>query len=737
MIDAAALGNFSEGLFNSANTFSSVLSDYTSKEAKLSTQNKQIQMQADIYAKLNDIRQRADFNNWQTEVNTFFEQIKSDMSNPESKYYCRNNKQAEMFNELLSENQLSVSEKVNQMVIQRQMEKDIVDTQNSKTLLSQMYAGQDYIDRANELDKGLYESGRISLEQYENQKDLNFKRGYQDMRTKTFDASLDDALAQGKSFEAFYADIEKAMPEMKATDASGIEKAFDKTALDQAIKKTCQQNYNARLSDIQQKNANALSSIVQSMRQQNTTEGKVSQARRGQIAMNSMNGLKLSENDRLQYSALFELALGGDNLKGSGSGSGSSKPTDAYENLIKAAPDTALQMVLDGDVSNAYDAVGALSYTLTEEWYTKDFKENYNKGTAERQEDFNMLYKGRVSSDSLTEAVLKKVIEKYPTAQNYANNNFKNLIADMKKNPKEYGDATVGELADFMMDTLMGADKNLTDEEFTEQFKKHVNDCYVEKCKYIELDKKGNLEKKFNANKASDVAKAAKLAQEKDYVYTYNGQERWATGKKEALEAEGGIIDTLKNAVAGTLDIPDAERGKIGYYYKPDAEHNDLTSTPIITYNNKAYEVIPDDNDKGFSLRDYRTGEIIEGKIGKDTAKALRAEAKAEAKNITSEASRNVAGIKKGREEELEKTITDSTVTPRAMKAGGGIDEDHWENYTDIESRTGDLRITARKMDNDAKKLDDKEFKAKYGIDKDVWNQDKVESRRFNLILKS
>ena len=75
MIDAAALGNFSEGLFNSANTFSSVLSDYTSKEAKLSTQNKEIQMQADIYAKLNDIRQRADFNNWQTEVNTFFELV--------------------------------------------------------------------------------------------------------------------------------------------------------------------------------------------------------------------------------------------------------------------------------------------------------------------------------------------------------------------------------------------------------------------------------------------------------------------------------------------------------------------------------------------------------------------------------------------------------------------------------------------------------------------------------------
>lgn len=735
MITGDTMMDFQNSLLNAINAGTNVVNNYTQKQAQLDTRNKQVKLQYDINAKLMDIKKSSNFENWQDDMNTFFEEVKNGMSDKNSPYYCKNNLQADMFTEILDQNQLGVSQKVDEMVYSAERDKAIVDYGNNLSLLSQMYTGQEYITKANEGAKNLFELGYITRDQYQQQLDGNFTRAYQDLQTKMFDDSIDEAIARGESFDSLYSKMKQNTPELIATDTDGLPKTFDKEAMDKTLKKTFQQNYNAKLSDLQQQNANALSSIVQAMRQENTAEGKVQQARRGQLAMNGMTGLKLSENDRLQYSALFELALGGGTTKGSGSGTGSSKPTDSFEALIKAAPDTALQMVADGDVGNTYDAVGTMSYTLTDEWYTKDFKENYGKDMQERQEDFNMLYKGKVSSESLTDAVIKKVLERYPTIQNYANNNFKNLITDMQKNPKQYGGAAAGDLADFLIDTAMGADKNMTDEQFTEQFKKHVNDCYVEKCKYVELDKKGNLEKKFNAKSEKDIAKAARLVQDKDYVFTYGGQERWAPGKKEALEAEGGIIDTLKSAVAGTLDIPESERSKIGYYYKPDAEHNDLTSTPVITYNNKAYEVIPNDDDKGFTLRDYRTGEVIEGKIG--SGKAERTAAKQDAKSDVKTASQNVAQLKKDREDAVNKAITESTSTPKAMKAGGGIDENHWEDYKDLESRTSDLRITVRKMDNDAKKLDDKQFKDKYGIDLDVWNQDKVESRRFDLILKS
>ena len=743
------MANYIATLFNSAvdaaNTAAEIAGDYNQKQATLSTQTKNIQLQNDINAELMRIRQSSDFENWNTNINNFFTRVKSGMANKDSPYYCQNNLQAEMFTKILEQNQVNVSDQVGKMVQQRQMEKSIVDVQNSKTMLAQMTSGQEYIDQANELDRGLYESGAISLEQYQQQKDLNYAKAYEDMRIKTFDASLNDALAQNKSFEAFYADVKSVMPELKATDTSGLEKVVDKTSMDSSIEKICRQNYNARLSDIQQGNANALSAIVQEMRQKNTAEDKVNVARKGQLAMNRMQGLKLSESDRLQYSAIFELALGGDSLKGSGSGSGSKSPTETYESLIKASPDTALQLWLDGKNGNVYDVTQTVSNALTEQWFTKSFKENYDKDTAEREETFALQYQGRTSSDTLTDAVTKKVLEKFPTAKNYMDNNFKNLITDMQKNPKEYGSATAGELANFMLDTLYSADSNYTDEDFMTAFKQHVNDCYVERVKYVELDKKGNLEKKFNASKEGDIAKAARLASEKDYVYTFNGNEVWAPGKKEALEAEGGIVDVLKTAVAGTLDIPAEDRGKVGFQYVQTKD--DMTSQPIITYKNQAYEVIPNDDDKGFKLREVHTGEIIEGKLS-GKAKAERTEAKAQAKAETKTAHNATYSLEEKRINDTNTAITESKEMPKAMAGAGAVKATEWETG-DQTTRQIYLQDTVNKIDKEAVKIDklkkkgkdaakeQDDFYEKYGIRYYDWSQTSEKTARYNLILNS
>ena len=737
----ANLADLTNSIFDTINTGASIANDYTQKQATLSTQTKNIQLQNDINAELMRIRQSSDFENWNTNINNFFTRVKSGMSNKDSPYYCQNNLQAEMFTKILEQNQVNVSDQVGKMVQQRQMEKSIVDVQNSKTMLAQMTSGQEYINQANELDRGLYESGAISLEQYQQQKDLNYAKAYEDMHIKTFDASLNDALAQNKSFEAFYADVKSVMPELKATDTSGLEKVVDKTSMDSSIEKLCRQTYNARLSDIQQGNANALSAIVQEMRQKNTAEDKVNVARKGQLAMNRMQGLKLSESDRLQYSAIFELALGGDSLKGSGSGSGSKSPTDTYEKLINAAPDTALQLWLDGKNGNVYDVTQTVSNALTEQWFTKSFKENYDKDTAEREETFAMQYQGRVSSDTLTDAVIKKVLEKFPTAKKYMDNNFNNLITDMQKNPKEYGSATAGALANFMLDTIYSADSNYTDEDFVNDCKQHVNDCYVESIKYVELDKKGNLEKKFNVNKEGDIAKAARIAIEKDYVYTFNGNEVWAPGKKEALEAEGGIVDVLKTAVAGTLDIPAEDRGKVGFQYVQTKD--DMTSQPIITYKNQAYEVIPNDDDKGFKLREVHTGEIIEGKLS-GKAKAERTEAKAQAKAETKTAHNATYSLEEKRINDTNTAITESKEMPKAMAGAGAVRATEWETG-DQTTRQIYLQDTVNKIDKEANKIKknkkdamtQEEFYKKYGIRYYDWSQTSEKTARYNLILNS
>lgn len=728
---------FTNALLDSANTVSNVVNDYQTKQANLSTQTKNIQLQNDINGQLARIRQSANFEDWNTQINDFFTQVKSGMSNKDSPYYCQNNLQAEQFTKILEQNQVNVSEQVGRMAEQRQAEKDILDVQNKKTMLAEMTAGQDYIDQANELDKLLYESGRITQEQYQQSKDQNYIKAYQNMYLKTFDASLDDALAQNKSFESFYADIEKSIPELKATDTYGLERVMDKTSLNEAIKKTCQQNYKARLADIQQGNADKLSQIVQQMRQNNTAEGKLAVARQGQMAMNRMLGLQLSETDRLKYSALFELSLG-DGLGGSGSGSGSGKPTDSYETLIKASPDTAVQLWLDGKNGNLYDVTQVVSDNLVKEWFIGNYKENYDKDYAERNEDYETIYRGKTSTDSLTDVIAKQVAEKFPTAKNYIDNNFKNLIKDINDNPKQYGDATVGQLSLFILDWLGESTSDMTDDDFVNAFKKHVNDCYVESCKYMELNKKDELVKTYDATNAKDIAEAANFLHNKDFVFTYNGQDMWAGRSKEALEAKGGLVDVMKNAVAGTIG---ADSDNFGYYFQKTKD--DKTSVPIITYNGHAYEVNATDDGKGFTVTDLTTGKVMDGIIPNN--KAARTEAKQEAKAAEKAASQATATTKKEREQKTQESLTASKTTPKAVEVANVIsaEEKEWKwGASTNDDKKIILNQAINKIQKDAdkvnkNKMQKSDFKTKYGIDYDEWIKNKEENYRYDLILNS
>jgi hypothetical protein len=737
----SSFSNAMMSMLNAANTTSDIVRDYTHEQARLSTQTKEIQLQTDINEELAKIRQSANDEEWNTQINDFFTRVKSGMSDKNSPYYCKNNLQAQQFEAIMEQHRVGVSAKVGQMAEERAMQKDIVTYNNAVNQLENMYFGQQFVDKANELAGDLYRAGRLSPQQYQQQKDLNFKKGYTEARLKAFEASVDDAITNGESYEKLKSRLDSAMPEMKHSDINGLEIDFDKSALDDQINKTLYQSYNAKLSDMQQGNADKLSQIVQRMKQQNSAEARLAVARQGQMTMNGMQGLQLSENDRLKYAAYFDLFT---STKGSGDGSGSgsgSKPTDSFDKLCKVAPDTAYQLWLEGKADNLYDCTNLVSYNLKNEWYTGDYKENFGKDIKERDEDFNMLYKGSTAAQTLTDTAIKMVLEKYPSAKNLMGNNFKGLITDMQKNPQDYGDATVGELADYLLDTLAGSNSNLTNEEFIEGFRKHINDCYVEKCKYIELNKKGELLKKYNAGNAADVAKAARLAQEKDFVFTYGGQERWANGKKEALEAKGGVVDVLKNAVAGTLGIPDAEHGSIGFYYKPDELHDDVTSTPIITYKNKAYEVIPNDDNKGFTLRDYHTKEIIEGSL--KGGKAERTENKKAAGNTVKELSEVRKQIESSREVDDAQwaDILYDKGMPKAAVAAGVTNAEDW-NQSDKYTRITMLTSAARKVTKDAHKVEsnkmsEDDFKKKYGFDYSTWNKASTRDKQFYTLLNN
>ena len=740
-----ALGNFTNALLDAANTTANVYDNYITKQATLSTQTKNIQLQTDINGQLARLRQSSpdDFEQWNTDINNFFEQIKSGMSNKDSPYYCQNNLQAEQFTKILEQNQVNVSEQVSRLAEQQQVQKNRIDV--NKALLNLQnagLAGQEYYDEAKKVVDSAYAVGSYSQAEYEQLLDTNFFTGYSGMYENMFNDTVDESIQKGDSFESIWKMMETQAPNMMKTDGDNMPASFDKKTYDQKIRKTLEQNYNAKLADVQNANAGRLSEIVQQMRQQTTEEGKLRVARQGFAAMNNMQGIQLSTSQRDHYSNIFEFIIkSAGSGSGSGSGSGAKKSDfDKFEDLVKAEGDTAIQVLIDYPELTGYEAAQIVSDNAVNEWFTADYQENFDKDYAEREKTFETVYKGTTSKESGTDALVKRMIAKYPEVQAItgADGKFTKLIEDMKKKPENYGTASASDLSRFMLDTILESNANTTGEEIIEKFNKHINDCYVESCKYMEFNKKGELEKTYSATNAKDIASAAQLLHDKDMVYTYNGEEYWAGQSKEALEKEGGLVDVMKNAVAGTIG---ADASGLDFYYQ--RTKNDMTSVPIITYKGNAYEVNATEDGKGFTVKNLTTGEVMDGVIPNN--KAARTEAKQEAKAAEKAASQATATTKKEREQKTQENLTASKTTPKAVEVANVISAEEkewkWGASTNDDKKTI-LNQAINKIQKDAdkvnkNKMQKSDFKTKYGIDYDEWIKNKEENYRYDLILNS
>ena len=315
----AKIIDVTNALFDSANTVAGVYDNYLKNDAKRSTQSKQIQLKEDINNKMMEIQRSSNSDEWQTKMDGYFQELKSNMSNKDSPYYCKNNLQADQFTQILEETRVNVSNEVGQLVFKADREKAIVDYRNSLTLLAQNETGQNYINKANELAKSLFDCGYISREQYQQQLDTNFDTAYINTATAAFDGTIEEAIKRGDSKETLIKMALDNVTNLMGIDTDGLPKTFDKEAMNKTLKKSFEQSYNAYLSDYQQGNANRLSEINQQMRQASTAEDKLAIARRGQQVLSTMKGNALSEDDRNKYAAYFEYELKGGFSGGSAS----------------------------------------------------------------------------------------------------------------------------------------------------------------------------------------------------------------------------------------------------------------------------------------------------------------------------------------------------------------------------------------------------------------------------------
>lgn len=728
-----------DAILGATDTTTSIIRDHMQKEASLKTTQKKIQLQADINNKLREISTSGNWETWNKDINNFFQQKNDEMRQQDSVYYCKNNLEAEMFDQVLSDSLVNVTNRVALMAMQRQHEQNIVDNNKAKMqLINSGIVGYDFIVQSDALDDAANATGDYTPNQLAGAKKSNVELGVKSLIELLYKDSVEDAINNDETPDSLWEKIKKHAKDnlsILGTRAEGL----DMESMYNSHENDIKQQYIAEIKDIQQRNESILADKNVELNQARSNKDILNIKKEGQRLMNGMLGIRLSNSDKNKYSAIFRIDLL--DKDGSGSGSGSGGKSDTFEQLIKYAPLAALQSIRNGQAGNLYDAIGMVSSNLQQEWLQGDYKENKDKTEQERKNDYATIYSGRVSPETLSGEVLKLLGDKYPEVAGLMKSEFSALKKDIEKNPKEYGGASLGRLADFLTDAVLGATPDMKDEDILAQFKKHINDCYISKIKYVELDTKGNLKKTFNAGSVRGVSEAARFANEHDFVYTRNG-EQWAPGKKEALEAEGGVNSVLMSAVKSTLDIPGSE--KLAVKYKLDAEHNDMTSTPIFSYKGNDYEVIPGDNNKSFTVKNLSTGEVIPGKLAdKDKMYEERKNEKNAAGENVKTAHQKTVDIKQERADETNKAILNSKTMPKAMQSAGAVKKEEWENsQNDLSSRQPYLRDTISAIDKDAKavkskKMSEADFMTKYGISYADWIKNKETTYRFNLILNS
>ena len=151
------IGKATDAFFDAINTGSSIVKDYTENEARFATTTKKYNLQADINNEMQKIAMNGNYTTWQTDINNFFEKVKGQMSDPNSQYYCKNNLQAKMFNEVLNDSLVSVGNRVSMMVMQKQLSQMGVDRDQAiNRLIEQGITGNDFVQKVGCQREALY-----------------------------------------------------------------------------------------------------------------------------------------------------------------------------------------------------------------------------------------------------------------------------------------------------------------------------------------------------------------------------------------------------------------------------------------------------------------------------------------------------------------------------------------------------------------------------------------------------
>ena len=354
-------------ILDAADTIGSIADKHITKQADLSTRIKNIQLQNDINGQLARIRQSSDYKNWNKDINSFFQQVKNGMSDPNSPYYCQNNLQAEMFTNILDQNVVNVSEHVNGMVMQEERSETRININKGIMNLKQLgLSGQDLYNESKKLIDGGRAVNAYSQEEYEQMNDVLYYDSYSSMYENMFEATARDAIKRGDSMEKIWDMMQKTAPTLMKTDRNNMPAAFDKDSFDSKIKKGLQARYNAIQQDIWNETEKQCAIIYDSILDQRNAEDRNLQRLKGRNFLDSVkNTGNISPEQLTKWTAKFALE---EYYSPEGTTTSGQRKTAANKMDPQDYIDFYMNAIKNGDATTVYNAWKDFQDDILEEY---------------------------------------------------------------------------------------------------------------------------------------------------------------------------------------------------------------------------------------------------------------------------------------------------------------------------------------------------------------------------------
>ena len=645
-------------MFDAANTVASGVNDYIQKQAKLSTQTKNIQLQNEINGKLALIKQSGNPEKWNEEINGFFENIKGSMSNPDSPYYCKNNLQAEMFTAILDQNQVDVSNHVNNLVIQRQLEQNKVDVNNGIQGYMQLgHTGQQLYDECKELINNANAVGTYSPMEYEKMNDYIFYNSYSSMYENMFNDTAREAIKRGDSMEKIWDMMQSTAPSLMKTDHDSIPVAFDKESFDAKIKKDLQGRYNSMQQDIWNETEKTFAENWDNVKDQTSAQGRNVIKTRMRQDLDKIKGTGLMSPDQFVKWTNW-LALE-DYYDPAGTTTSSQRKSAAN----KLNPDDYMEFyfnaIENSDESTVYNA-----------WKDcqDDMLDDYRAITGNQDATIVDLEKACPKIGSFLKKARDRLPADFQDVASYAENVIKSVL-NTKDDKTKYQEE-IASTMDVVYDIIFDADIKNAGPDAKKELKTRVTRAInanlggvLEKQKdykdYFANDYEGiqTLSNYREGVFESKEARMAKAMQERDanpdLVYTKaNGVEVPYALQEGLSRLENDERSEIKELIKSRTgkDISD---GDIKMSYESDGR-NDVTARRRYTINGVDYRFRTEDGkhiileEKKNGSRDWQTVRTVSQQNEYDSPKSVAKRTEAEVTNIVKKTNWNKTDIPAG-----------------------------------------------------------------------------------------